>query len=75
MIVSGFFFAFSSIFDRSDRKNAPQVKKNRSCARSFEVTQSYTLVVWMRQVGDYVLFGTYIIQLYTPLNWFGTYYR
>ncbi|CAB1329198.1 unnamed protein product [Coregonus sp. 'balchen'] len=23
------------------------------------------------QVGDYVLFGTYIIQLYTPLNWFG----
>lgn len=28
-----------------------------------------------RQVGDYVLFGTYIIQLYTPLNWFGTYYR
>lgn len=28
-----------------------------------------------RQVGDFVLFGTYIIQLYTPLNWFGTYYR
>ncbi|XP_077129278.1 ATP-binding cassette sub-family B member 6 [Ranitomeya variabilis] len=27
------------------------------------------------KVGDYVLFGTYIIQLYTPLNWFGTYYR
>lgn len=27
------------------------------------------------QVGDYVLFGTYMIQLYTPLNWFGTYYR
>uniref|UniRef100_A0A3Q0QQF1 ATP-binding cassette sub-family B member 6 n=1 Tax=Amphilophus citrinellus TaxID=61819 RepID=A0A3Q0QQF1_AMPCI len=27
------------------------------------------------QVGDYVLFGTYIIQLYIPLNWFGTYYR
>ena len=27
------------------------------------------------QVGDYVLFSTYIIQLYTPLNWFGTYYR
>ncbi|XP_072513309.1 ATP-binding cassette sub-family B member 6 [Salminus brasiliensis] len=27
------------------------------------------------QVGDYVLFGTYILQLYTPLNWFGTYYR
>lgn len=29
----------------------------------------------LSQVGDYVLFGTYIIQLYTPLNWFGTYYR
>ncbi|XP_035769870.1 ATP-binding cassette sub-family B member 6, mitochondrial-like [Neolamprologus brichardi] len=27
------------------------------------------------QVGDYVLFGTYIIQMYIPLNWFGTYYR
>ena len=25
--------------------------------------------------GDYVLFSTYIIQLYSPLNWFGTYYR
>ena len=26
-------------------------------------------------VGDYVLFSTYLVQLYTPLNWFGTYYR
>lgn len=26
-------------------------------------------------VGDFVLFGTYIVQLYAPLNWFGTYYR
>lgn len=26
-------------------------------------------------VGDYVLFSTYIIQLYMPLNWIGTYYR
>ncbi|XP_031848524.1 ABC transporter ATP-binding protein/permease Hmt-1 [Nomia melanderi] len=26
-------------------------------------------------IGDYVLFATYIIQLYVPLNWFGTYYR
>lgn len=26
-------------------------------------------------VGDYVLFSTYIMQLYTPLNWFGTFYR
>lgn len=26
-------------------------------------------------VGDYVLFATYIVQLYVPLNWFGTYYR
>lgn len=25
--------------------------------------------------GDYVLFSTYIVQLYTPLNFFGTYYR
>ncbi|CAF0760216.1 unnamed protein product [Adineta steineri] len=26
-------------------------------------------------VGDYVLFGAYVIQLYGPLNFFGTYYR
>uniref|UniRef100_UPI00358F1561 ATP-binding cassette sub-family B member 6 isoform X1 n=2 Tax=Myxine glutinosa TaxID=7769 RepID=UPI00358F1561 len=26
-------------------------------------------------VGDFVLFCTYIMQLYIPLNWFGTYYR
>ncbi|KAF6213692.1 hypothetical protein GE061_011414 [Apolygus lucorum] len=26
-------------------------------------------------VGDYVLFAGYIVQLYIPLNWFGTYYR
>uniref|UniRef100_U5EX21 ATP-binding cassette sub-family B member 6 n=1 Tax=Corethrella appendiculata TaxID=1370023 RepID=U5EX21_9DIPT len=26
-------------------------------------------------VGDYVLFATYIIQLYVPLNWLGTFYR
>ncbi|XP_022195861.2 ATP-binding cassette sub-family B member 6, mitochondrial [Nilaparvata lugens] len=25
--------------------------------------------------GDYVLFASYLIQLYVPLNWFGTYYR
>eukprot|EP00054_Salpingoeca_dolichothecata_P011328 m.62926 g.62926 ORF g.62926 m.62926 type:complete len:853 (+) comp19412_c0_seq4:117-2675(+) len=26
-------------------------------------------------VGDFVLFIAYIVQLYAPLNWFGTYYR
>ena len=26
-------------------------------------------------VGDFVLFCTYIVQLYGPLNFFGTYYR
>ncbi|XP_054008432.1 ATP-binding cassette sub-family B member 6 [Hylaeus anthracinus] len=26
-------------------------------------------------IGDYVLFASYIIQLYVPLNWFGSYYR
>ncbi|XP_077071996.1 ATP-binding cassette sub-family B member 6 [Siphateles boraxobius] len=36
---------------------------------------AYYVTVDKFQVGDYVLFGTYIIQLYTPLNWFGTYYR
>ena len=27
------------------------------------------------QIGDFVLFGSYITQLYTPLGYFGTYYR
>uniref|UniRef100_A0AAZ3SPY2 ATP-binding cassette, sub-family B (MDR/TAP), member 6b n=1 Tax=Oncorhynchus tshawytscha TaxID=74940 RepID=A0AAZ3SPY2_ONCTS len=36
---------------------------------------AYMVTEGQFQVGDYVLFGTYIIQLYTPLNWFGTYYR
>uniref|UniRef100_A0A665X092 ATP-binding cassette, sub-family B (MDR/TAP), member 6b n=1 Tax=Echeneis naucrates TaxID=173247 RepID=A0A665X092_ECHNA len=36
---------------------------------------AYLVSAGQFQVGDYVLFGTYIIQLYTPLNWFGTYYR
>jgi ABC-type transport system involved in Fe-S cluster assembly fused permease/ATPase subunit len=26
-------------------------------------------------VGDFVGFITYLLQLYQPLNWFGTYYR
>lgn len=26
-------------------------------------------------IGSYVLFASYILQLYVPLNWFGTYYR
>lgn len=36
---------------------------------------AHTSFFWSLQVGDFVLFGTYIIQLYMPLNWFGTYYR
>ena len=27
------------------------------------------------KVGQFVQFGTYILQLYTPLGFFGTYYR
>lgn len=34
------------------------------------VVEQHTLTV-----GDYVLFASYIVQLYVPLNWFGTYYR
>lgn len=35
------------------------------------------MIVDLKQltVGDYVLFASYIVQLYVPLNWFGTYYR
>ncbi|XP_010148107.1 PREDICTED: ATP-binding cassette sub-family B member 6, mitochondrial, partial [Eurypyga helias] len=43
-------------------------------AESYEVNRFNDAIV-KYQVGDFVLFGTYIIQLYTPLNWFGTYYR
>lgn len=39
------------------------------------VTARLVLFLGSSQVGDFVLFGTYIIQLYVPLNWFGTYYR
>ena len=28
-----------------------------------------------KTVGDYVLFGSYIMQLMVPLNWMGTLYR
>ena len=36
---------------------------------------AYRVTQGVLQVGDFVLFATYIIQLYQPLNWFGTYYR
>lgn len=36
----------------------------------FLVVQQQTLTV-----GDFVLFFTYLMDLYMPLNWFGTYYR
>lgn len=38
------------------------------CAYMVSTTKTLT-------VGDYVLFASYILQLYVPLNWFGTYYR
>ncbi|CAG9770126.1 unnamed protein product [Ceutorhynchus assimilis] len=37
---------------------------------AYMVAEKHTLTS-----GDYVLFATYIVQLYVPLNWFGTYYR
>ncbi|KAL1502511.1 hypothetical protein ABEB36_007645 [Hypothenemus hampei] len=37
---------------------------------AYVVADQHTL-----SAGDYVLFATYIVQLYVPLNWFGTYYR
>ncbi|XP_022108249.1 ATP-binding cassette sub-family B member 6, mitochondrial-like [Acanthaster planci] len=36
---------------------------------------AYYVSVSKLTVGDYVLFASYIIQLYGPLNYFGTYYR
>lgn len=36
---------------------------------------AYRVSQGLLNVGDYVLFSTYIIQLYAPLNFFGTYYR
>jgi ATP-binding cassette, subfamily B (MDR/TAP), member 6 len=38
------------------------------CAHLVAVDHEYT-------VGDYVLLGTYFLQLMTPLNWLGTLYR
>ena len=36
---------------------------------------AYRVTQGLLTVGDFVLFGTYILQLYSPLNFFGTYYR
>ena len=36
---------------------------------------AYRVSQGLLNVGDYVLFSSYIIQLYAPLNFFGTYYR
>lgn len=33
------------------------------------------VVIGTLTVGDFVLFCTYVLQLYMPLNFFGTYYR
>uniref|UniRef100_A0A8C4QZD0 ATP-binding cassette sub-family B member 6 n=1 Tax=Eptatretus burgeri TaxID=7764 RepID=A0A8C4QZD0_EPTBU len=36
---------------------------------------AHFVTIGKMNVGDFVLFCTYITQLYIPLNWFGTYYR
>ena len=36
---------------------------------------AYRVTQGVLSVGDFVLFCTYILQLYAPLNYFGTYYR
>lgn len=36
---------------------------------------AYRVTQGVLTVGDFVLYCTYIIQLYSPLNYFGTYYR
>lgn len=36
---------------------------------------AYRVTQGLLTVGDFVLFCTYILQLYAPLNFFGTYYR
>ncbi len=38
------------------------------CAKRIVVDETMT-------VGDFVLYLSYITQLYGPLNWFGTFYR
>ena len=35
----------------------------------------YLVAEGEKTVGDYVLFGSYILQLMVPLNWLGTLYR
>ena len=39
------------------------------------VLAGYMVSEGSKTVGDYVLFGTYILQLMGPLNWLGTLYR
>ncbi|XP_033646559.1 ATP-binding cassette sub-family B member 6, mitochondrial-like isoform X2 [Asterias rubens] len=55
-----------------------------NCAQNIVITSgllvgsllcAYYVSIEKLTVGDYVLFASYIIQLYGPLNYFGTYYR
>ena len=39
------------------------------------ILAGYMVSEGSKTVGDYVLFGTYIVQLMGPLNWLGTLYR
>ena len=41
----------------------------------FLIFSGYMVSEGTKTVGDYVLFGTYIMQLMGPLNWLGTLYR
>ena len=36
---------------------------------------AYEVSIGRQSLGQFVLFITYVIQLYSPLNWFGTYFR
>ena len=36
---------------------------------------AYRVIQGVLTIGDFILFNTYLIQLYSPLNYFGTYYQ
>jgi ATP-binding cassette subfamily B (MDR/TAP) protein 6 len=80
----------SQSFDSAIRKQQQADRVSQYSLRLLNTTQNILITLGMlggglycfrriaagaMDVGDFVLFITYLLQLYQPLNWFGTYFR
>lgn len=79
--MTSFFFSSSSLAEWTNQVTLQLLNFVQSVIIGIGLTVGSLYCAWLVSakkeltVGDYVLFGTYILQLYTPLNFFGTYYR